>query len=53
MPPRRAGGQPLHPIYPLASAPRQLNDLSDDMAMKLSILFCTDAREALIKTLAE
>lgn len=35
------------------SARRQLNDLSDDMATKVSILYYTDAREALIKALGE
>ena len=35
------------------SARRQLNDLSDEMAMKLSILYYGDAREALGKALAE
>jgi ATP-dependent Lon protease len=35
------------------SARRQLNDLSDDMAMKISILFYADAREALLKALVE
>jgi len=35
------------------SARRQLNELSDEMAMKLSILYFADAREALIKTLAD
>ena len=35
------------------SARRQLNELSDDMAMKLSILYYADAREALLKALAE
>ncbi len=35
------------------SARRQLNDLSDEMAMKLSILYYADAREALIKTLLD
>jgi ATP-dependent Lon protease len=35
------------------SARRALNDLSDDMAMKLSILYYADAREALMKALAE
>ena len=35
------------------SARRQLNDLSDEMAMKLSILYYADAREALIKALGE
>lgn len=35
------------------SARRQLNELSDDMAMKLSILYYADAREALLKSLAE
>ena len=33
------------------SARRQLNELSDDIAVKISILFYTDAREALIKAL--
>ena len=35
------------------SARRQLNELSDDMAMKLSILYYGDVREALIKSLAD
>jgi ATP-dependent Lon protease len=35
------------------SARRALNELSDDMAMKLSILYYADAREALMKALAE
>jgi ATP-dependent Lon protease len=35
------------------SARRQLNDLSDDMATKVSILYYSDAREALIKALGE
>ena len=35
------------------SARRQLNELSDEMAMKLSILYYADAREALIKTLTD
>jgi len=35
------------------SARRQLNDLTDDMATKLSVLFYADAREALMKTLSE
>ena len=34
------------------SARRQLNDLSDEMAMKLSILYFADAREALLKALS-
>ncbi len=34
------------------SARRQLNELSDEMAMKLSILYFADAREALLKALA-
>lgn len=33
------------------SARKQLNDLSDEMAMKISILFYSDAREALLKAL--
>jgi ATP-dependent Lon protease len=35
------------------SARRQLNELSDDMAMKISILFYADPREALIKALGD
>ena len=35
------------------SARRQLNELSDEMATKISILFYADAREALIKTLGD
>jgi ATP-dependent Lon protease len=35
------------------SARRRLNDLSDDMAMKLSILYYADAREALLKALVD
>lgn len=35
------------------SARRQLNDLSDEMAMKISILYYNDAREALLKALDE
>jgi ATP-dependent Lon protease len=35
------------------SARRQLNDLSDEMAMKLSVLYYADAREALLKALAD
>ncbi|MBX7237068.1 MAG: BREX system Lon protease-like protein BrxL [Caldilineales bacterium] len=35
------------------SARRQLNELSDEMAMKLTILFYADAREALLKALGD
>jgi ATP-dependent Lon protease len=35
------------------SARRQLNDLSDDMATKIAILYYADAREALLKALGE
>ena len=35
------------------SARRQLNDLSDEMVMKLNIVYFGDAREALIKALAD
>ena len=35
------------------SARRQLNELSDEMAMKLSVIFYADAREALIKALGD
>jgi len=35
------------------SARRQLNDLSDDVATKISVLYYADAREALLKALSE
>ena len=35
------------------SARKQLNDLSDEMAMKLSILYYADMKEALLKALAD
>jgi ATP-dependent Lon protease len=35
------------------SARRQLNELSDEMATKISILYYADAREALIKALGD
>jgi ATP-dependent Lon protease len=35
------------------SARRQLNDLSDEMATKLAIIFYSDARDALVKSLAD
>jgi ATP-dependent Lon protease len=35
------------------SARRQLNDLSDEMAMKLSVSYFADAREALLKALED
>jgi ATP-dependent Lon protease len=35
------------------SARRQLNDLSDEMAMRLTVLYYADAREALIKALGD
>ncbi len=35
------------------SARRQLNELSDEMAVRISILFYADAREALIKALSD
>lgn len=35
------------------SARKQLNELSDDMAMRISILYYADAREALIKALGD
>ena len=35
------------------SARRQLNELSDEMAMKISILYYADAKEALLKALGE
>ena len=39
-------------LVPISSR-RQLNDLSDDMATKLSILYYADAREALLKALGD
>ena len=39
-------------LIPIA-ARRQLNELSDDMATKLAILFYSDVREALIKALGD
>jgi ATP-dependent Lon protease len=35
------------------SARRQLNELSDDIATKVSVLYYSDAREALAKALGE
>ena len=35
------------------SARRQLNDLSDAMAMRISVLYYADAREALLKALGD
>jgi len=35
------------------SARKQLNDLSDEMAMKISVLYYADSREALIKAIGE
>ena len=35
------------------SARKQLFDLSDDMATKVNVLFYGDAREALIKAIAD
>lgn len=35
------------------SARRQLNELSDEMAMKLTIIYYADAREALLKALGD
>ena len=35
------------------SARKHLNELSDEMATKMSILFYADAREALIKALGD
>jgi ATP-dependent Lon protease len=35
------------------SARRQLNELSDDMAVKISILYYADSKEALLKALSE
>ena len=35
------------------SARKQLNDLSDDMATRISILYYADARDALLKALGD
>jgi ATP-dependent Lon protease len=35
------------------SARRQLNDLSDEMATKLTVVFYLDAKDALLKSLAD
>ncbi len=35
------------------SARRQLNELSDEMAAKITILYYTDGRDALLKALGE
>ena len=35
------------------SARKQLNDLPDDLITKVNILYCTDAREALLKAIIE
>ncbi len=45
----------LHMIQLLViiTARKQLNDLSDDMATKLSIIYYADAREALLKALGD
>ena len=39
-------------LLPVA-ARRQLNELSDEMATKVSVLFYSDVRDALLKTLAD
>ena len=39
-------------LIPIA-ARRQLNELSDEMMMKLSVLYYADAREALLKALGD
>ena len=35
------------------SCPRQLFDLSDDMAIKVNVQFYTDVRDVLLKALVE
>jgi hypothetical protein len=41
-------------VFPIPiSARKQLNELSDDMVMKLCILYYADAREALLKALGD
>jgi hypothetical protein len=44
-------GRPSIAARPLARARRQVNELSDDMAMRISIYHYMDAREALVKGL--
>ena len=44
---------PCENLSGAVSARRQLNELSDEMATKLTVLYYTDAREALIKALGE
>jgi predicted ATP-dependent Lon-type protease len=39
-------------LFPV-SARRQLNDLSDDMAARVMIVFYVDARDALLKAIAD
>ena len=39
-------------LFPV-SARRQLNDLSDEMAAKITIVYFTDVRDALLKSIAE
>jgi predicted ATP-dependent Lon-type protease len=50
--PRGCRPAPRTLLIPI-SARRQLNNLSDEMATKIMILFYADAREALIKALAD
>jgi ATP-dependent Lon protease len=45
----KGAGSILMPI----SSRRQLNDLPDDVAAKITILYYLDARDALLKALAE
>ena len=39
-------------LIPVSSR-RQLNDLSDDMATKVEVVYCADARDALLKAVGE
>ena len=39
-------------LFPVACR-RQLNDLSDDMAARITIVYCTDVRDALLKSLSD
>ena len=39
-------------LIPVSSR-RQLNDLSDDMATKVDVVYCADARDALLKAVGE
>jgi ATP-dependent Lon protease len=48
-----AAGRGVTTLLIPISVRRQLNELSDEMATKISILYYADAREALIKALGD